>query len=207
MKIKPEVIRFVIEPTGRFIVADPRIDHNDPDTTYYCVHNVTVAKNQGQYAVDSMLSRRADWPDPENHPIYIFEARNRTQVHEELRSWGYITDYQGYRKSNYMNAIDRRIRQAELAAERAQAEIDRLLRLPAEPVVEDDAPNVIFFQKRFSRGGRLYDYSAVKASDGLWYTTGPQSPKGYSWDRLVEWLYDGSDDTTVYVAKKFRPLS
>lgn len=204
---KPEVIRVVIEPTGKYFVCDARQYERDADP-WYCIHNGTVSQNRGMATVD-YINRpgRVNVPDPERYPIFIFEARNRTQVHEELLSRGYITDFNGYRRSNTMNAIDRRKRQAELAIERAQAELDRLYRLPDEPVVEDDAPNVIYFQKRFSPNSRVYDYAAIKASDGLWYTTGPQSPKGYSWDRLIEWIYDGSDDTTVYTTKKFKPLS
>lgn len=204
-KRKPEVIRCIIEPTGKFFVADPRQYERD-QSPWYCIHNGTVAKNRGQYAVDQMLMRVSRWPDPARHPIFIFEARNKTQVHEELLSRGFITNFQARRNST-MNAIERRKAQVQAAIERAQAELDRLYRLPDEPVVEDDAPNVIYFQKRFSPNSRLYDYAAIKASDGLWYTTGPQSPKGYTWDRLVEWMFDGHEDLTIYTTKKFRPLS
>jgi hypothetical protein len=205
--IKPEVIRCVIEPTGKYFVADPRQYEKD-ESPWYCIHNGTVAKTRGQHNVDQMLLRTAYWPDPARHPIFIFEARNATQVRDELESRGYITNHNGYRRSSInMNAIERRKRQAEAAIQRAQAELDRLYRLPDEPVVEDDAPNVIYFQKRFSPNSRLYDYAAIKASDGLWYTTGPQSPKGYTWDRLVEWMFDGHEDLTIYTTKKFRPLS
>ncbi len=202
---KPEVIRCVIEPTGKFFVADARQYERDPEP-WYCIHNGTVSKNRGQATVDSMLSRKIHWPDPKRYPIFIFEARNKTQVHEELLSRGFITNFQARRNST-MNAIERRKAQVQAAIERAQAELDRLYRLPDEPVVEDDAPNVIYFQKRFSPNSRLYDYAAIKASDGLWYTTGPQSPKGYTWDRLVEWMFDGHEDLTIYCAKKFRALS
>jgi hypothetical protein len=203
---RPGVIRCTIQQTGKFFVADAR-QYEDDDSPWYCIHNGTVAKHQGQSTVDYLLQRVANWPDPARHPIFIFEARNMTQVRDELESRGYITNYNGYRRHSNMNAIERRKRQAELAIERAQAELDRLYRLPDEPVVEDDAPNVIFFQKRFSPNSRLYDYSAIKANDGLWYTTGPQSPKGYTWDRLVEWMFDGHEDLTIYQSKKFKPLS
>ena len=50
---------------------------------------------------------------------------------------------------------------------------------------EDGA--VIAFRVRFSKGGVNYDYAALR-SQGLWYTTGPKSPKGFTWQELTEWL-------------------
>ncbi len=46
--------------------------------------------------------------------------------------------------------------------------------------------SVIRWRMRFQKGGVKYTYAAIKA--GLWYTTGPNSPKGYTWDELVSWL-------------------
>jgi hypothetical protein len=37
---------------------------------------------------------------------------------------------------------------------------------------------------------RAYNYAAIKVN-GLWYTTGPKSPKGYNWDDLTEWMGNG----------------
>lgn len=86
----------------------------------------------------------------------------------------------------------------ERLAERKQADIDRLEAqiaaleaLPDEPQVDDGEPNVIWWTKTFQNGSREYTYAAVKAGDGLWYTTGPNVPKGYSWDALIEWITDG----------------
>ncbi len=46
---------------------------------------------------------------------------------------------------------------------------------------------IITWRMRFHIKGLKYHYAAIKA-DGLWYTTGPNSPKGYTWDELVSWL-------------------
>ena len=48
---------------------------------------------------------------------------------------------------------------------------------------------IIKFNVRFSSGGTKYSYAAIRAG-GLWYTTGPYSPKGYPWDELLDWLDD-----------------
>ena len=50
---------------------------------------------------------------------------------------------------------------------------------------EDGA--VIAFKVRFFKGGVNYDHAALR-SQGLWYTTGPKSPKGFTWQELVSWL-------------------
>lgn len=48
---------------------------------------------------------------------------------------------------------------------------------------------VIVFRKRFQSG--IYDYAAIKGSDGLWYTTGPKSLRGYDWDELCRFMSEG----------------
>lgn len=195
-----EVQRIVLAPTGKWFIADPR-KYTDQTEHWYCVHAGTVSQRN--------LERNLDWQNRSkvrgDLPVFVFEARTKTQVTEWLTANGYLTNYYGTRI--FMNARDRRIRQAELAIERAQSEIDRVLRLPDEPVFPDDAPQVIYFQHRFNRNSPVYDYAAIKASDGLWYTTGPASPKGYTWDQLIDWhMSEVNVDSTVYIAKKFRPL-
>lgn len=104
-----------------------------------------------------------------------------------------------------MSARSIALRQAEAAAERAQKRIDFLLSLPDEPTFEDDRPQVIYFQKRFAPGGRVYDYTAIKAG-GKWYTSGPQGghvPR--EWDDLVAWINE-VEPTPVFVARKFREI-
>jgi hypothetical protein len=65
--------------------------------------------------------------------------------------------------------------------------------------VDDFEPGaVIVFNKRFNEyGGRSipwskpYFYAATKDPNGLWSTTGPRSPKGYTWDELIRWMGEG----------------
>jgi len=78
---------------------------------------------------------------------------------------------------------------ALIMAQQAQERIDFLSTLPQEPATHGDAC-VIFFEKQFNRNGQWYTYAAVKAN-GLWYSTGPRAPKGFTWDQLVEWMYGG----------------
>lgn len=71
------------------------------------------------------------------------------------------------------------------------AEANETLRLMERFGPDDYAEGtVIKFEKQFHRGERWYSYSAIKAG-GVWYTTGPQSPKAYSWDDLTDWLASG----------------
>lgn len=71
---------------------------------------------------------------------------------------------------------------AQLAA--IAEELTRLEALPEEP----PEGSVIRFNMQFGGHGTVYDYAAIRAGDGMWYTTGPRSPKGYSWDSLLEWM-------------------
>lgn len=51
---------------------------------------------------------------------------------------------------------------------------------------------VIMFNKTFSTNrAKVYNYAAIRA-DGRWFTTGPKSPKSYTWAELVSWMI-GSD--------------
>jgi hypothetical protein len=57
--------------------------------------------------------------------------------------------------------------------------------VPGEP----EGPYIVF-TKVFPNGNRRYTYAAARAGGrgGLWYTTGPRSPKGYTWEKLYEWI-------------------
>jgi hypothetical protein len=91
--------------------------------------------------------------------------------------------------------IDARLeRQAQRSRERAarrsvlikrQNEVARLveqLSTPAEPNAKH-----VSFKKQFHKGGKVYEYGAVKA-DGYWYVTGGVSPQGVLWRDLVEFI-------------------
>lgn len=99
---------------------------------------------------------------------------------------------------------------AERAArdlERAIARLDQIDRMPVEPQPKDGDPNVIFFRK-FSRSNKIYDYAAIQVADGTWYTTGPSSPKSYTWEQLMNWLFEDTGfEPVIYQARKFRPIS
>jgi hypothetical protein len=87
-------------------------------------------------------------------------------------------------RSSLDETLDRALEMLSNQEARIQMQMDRLAQLP-----EDDFGNgaVITFQKQFREGGRIYDYAAIKAA-GLWYSTGPLAPKGFTWDALMAWL-------------------
>lgn len=103
---------------------------------------------------------------------------------------------------------ERKIAMAQRAIRRAEQQIDKILSLPEEPTTDDpDGALVIWFTRYFNPNrSKQYTYAAVKAGDGLWYTTGPQSPKGYTWDQLIDWLLQDSQ-VTVWVAAGWEPLA
>lgn len=55
--------------------------------------------------------------------------------------------------------------------------------------------NVIVWQKRFSRSDRVYDYCAIHAGDGRWYTSGPEfngaNPHGVRWEAWWPFVVTG----------------
>ncbi len=88
-------------------------------------------------------------------------------------------------------AVDARIRQRAqelLIEQEANKRIQQLQELYGTDVYVDG--DVFKFEKQFVENGPSYLYAAIKAK-GLWYTTGPKSPKGYSWIDFVLWLDSG----------------
>lgn len=103
------------------------------------------------------------------------------------------------------NARNREIAALAAAQRWAEDRINFLLSLPDEPTFEDDRPQVVYFQKRFQPGGRVYDYTAIKAG-GKWYTSGSQGGRRLSeWDDLITWINE-VEPTPVYVARKFKEI-
>jgi hypothetical protein len=76
-----------------------------------------------------------------------------------------------------------------------------LATLPAEPGSESQANPplvpVIYFKHQFKGSDKVYQYAALKSDDGKWYTTGPKSPKGYTWHELLLWLLETSHNTEL----------
>lgn len=108
-------------------------------------------------------------------------------------------------KKSHRQVLAERIERHRDQAEYAEQQLAKLEALPDEPVSEDGEPTVIWFTKVFQNGSREYTYAAVKAGDGLWYTTGPNSPKGYAWEAFVEWIYDG-ESADVWFATGYDQL-
>lgn len=81
------------------------------------------------------------------------------------------------------------------AAESLLLRAEELDSRPTEPATDDDGSTVIWWKMAFVEGGREYTYAATRTEDGLWYTTGPRSPKGYTWNALIEWIYDIAENT------------
>src|SRR4051812_36954809 len=77
----------------------------------------------------------------------------------------------------------------EVEQERAQARRD--LYPEADPF-EDGT--LLRFDKRF--GSKSYSYAAIR-TDGLWYSTGPKAPKGFTWAEMVEFWVDGVDEVWI----------
>jgi hypothetical protein len=86
---------------------------------------------------------------------------------------------------------------ARLRERQIEAEVEKRLRLVAA-YGKDNFPvgAVIRFRKQFKPDGKLYAYAAIKCEDG-WYTSGPRTPKGYSWDELVAWLVSAVPVTNI----------
>lgn len=52
--------------------------------------------------------------------------------------------------------------------------------------------SVVRWQKVY-KSGTTYSYAAINTELG-WYTTGPRSPKAYTWDDLINWVDAGGTE-------------
>jgi hypothetical protein len=93
-------------------------------------------------------------------------------------------------KNTALRQAELSLRAAERTMERAMARIEQIANRPDEPMGNPEDGIVVFFQRTFGGVGTVYTYAMVKAGDGKWYTTGPRSPKGYTWDEVLDWLED-----------------
>lgn len=128
---------------------------------------------------------------------------NRSGIHykKEFNSRGPHGLSNSNQEGNRMNPKDRKIAAAAAAVEAANRRLEALMNQPDEPDYEE--MNVIYFEKRFQPRGQVYIYSAVKAPDGYWYTTGPMGGNSRrTWDELVTWI----GESEIWLADSFTLL-
>jgi hypothetical protein len=191
----------IAEQAGRpakYFLADYRDYYSYADHPYFCVHSGTTSP--------ATLLRNLGFVHQHRTPtkIYIFEARNISQCKLYLLRNGWSTGdirpsrhvTAQVREKIVINSTAREIQRLELVARQAQERLLYLQSLPKEP---EGKTAVIKFTRRFSPGGKKYHYAAIKTKDG-WYTTGPRTPKAYSWQDLIAWINaEGPVDVKVMV--------
>lgn len=84
-----------------------------------------------------------------------------------------------------LQSIDSQIAYLEARLEKAREQQERIAALPDFEAFPDES--VLFFRMQFQEGGQSYTYAMIKCN-GLWYTTGPRSPKAYTSDTILEWF-------------------
>lgn len=83
----------------------------------------------------------------------------------------------------------------EMASRRLDQALDVLAKEEAFGLADEwEEGAVIRFDKAFRPGGRKYTYTALLCPNNQWYTSGPNSPGPYTWERLVEFLSEGVDE-------------
>lgn len=103
------------------------------------------------------------------------------------------------------------------------AEADRIDNLPSEPRsgvhylgkkkaerlgTQPTDIDVVWWTMVFKGGRQRYVYAAVRTPDGRWSTTGPRSPKSYTWDDLIAWIDRESQDVVeIYLGTVWDQIS
>lgn len=121
--------------------------------------------------------------------------------------------------------VDRQIALHEAEIERRALLIDSLEKRAAiQQLAEErfaflyeleEDEHVIFFKLRFAPRqdvinfrpdaySRWYTYAAIRMV-GLWYSTGPKAPKGFTTEEMIRWWTD-NDVTDLHVAAEWDPV-
>lgn len=102
-------------------------------------------------------------------------------------------------------------RAAEAMAAVAGEALARYAELEAKYGKEPSPGSVIRFSRSWSNDptGRVFEYAVLRTTDAgqLWYTTGPKSPKAYTWEDLMNWmdLDQGVQDLFIVKALGWQP--
>jgi hypothetical protein len=77
----------------------------------------------------------------------------------------------------------------------------------AELGQDSDYPDgtVLAWDQHWVNSATVYSYAAIKANN-LWYTTGPRSPKAYTWDQLVYWMLTGEQPNGIWMVTAFEQI-
>lgn len=98
------------------------------------------------------------------------------------------------------------IERYEARVAQAREQLAQVQSRPAEPDYAEEP--VIRWDMRFCSHGTVYSYVALRcAADGLWYTTGPRSPKGYTWDQLMSWIESNQVVGRIWIVSDYEELS
>lgn len=90
---------------------------------------------------------------------------------------------------------------------RRAAELEMKLVAIAKFGKDDWEDETVFrFDKQFRGSGVTYSYAMIKAN-GLWYSTGPKAPKGFTWSQMVDWWLQGIPVTDIWVVSAYKNLS
>lgn len=119
-------------------------------------------------------------------------------------SWPTKTDIEPLKKEIAMGHIDRATRLRE-EAERMLNQAAELENRPSEPEPDDEGNAIVWIRVTFREGDtRHYDYAAMRAENGAWYSTGAErAGNGSTWERLIDHFYDNCATVEVWQAVEF----
>lgn len=86
---------------------------------------------------------------------------------------------------------------------RRQAMLDEYL-IPAS---QPPTGTVVLFYRNFDTSDTLYEYAALRCSNGLWHVTGAKSPQGVTWRALALWLVAGDQPVALSDLIRMEPES
>jgi hypothetical protein len=137
----------------------------------------------------SYYSRHGHWYDGLNVPVYC-QDRNCHLCYSKKKETKVPS------RTELKAAVERYSTLAIEAAAKLQ-ELEGRVQL-----ADLDKDTVIRFDKTFPSGTRVYWYAAIKADDGIWYTTGTKRQIGYTDEAMESFV----GDNAIFVCTELTPL-
>ena len=118
----------------------------------------------------------------------LIDEEGFTQALKQAASLrGFRTQPQ-YRPITHQRSIT--MKKSELLARELNKALAEEARIEEKYGTDHEDGTVIAFRVQLMAGDIWYEYAAIRVN-GMWFTTGPRSPKGYTWEELTGW-FDGA---------------
>ena len=129
----------------------------------------------------------------------LIDEEGFTQALKQAASLrGFRTQPQ-YRPITHQRSIT--MKKSDLLARELNKALAEEARIEEKYGTDHEDGTVIAFRVQFAPSGIWYEYAAIRVS-GAWFTTGPRTPKAYTWEELTGWFDEAHRVSKIKVLRE-----